>query len=85
MLTKLLFVSNEVAIAGVNIISAKFATRVAIVFMISKITAMAIMIGVGIYNISRGEWGALDLNGTSWDSGEAGLGDIAASFYSGGW
>jgi amino acid transporter len=74
-----------VAIAGVNIISAKFATQVAIVFMVAKLSAMAIMIGVGIYNISNGEWGALDLNGTTWDAGDATIGDIAASFYSGGW
>jgi L-type amino acid transporter 9 len=74
-----------VLIAGVNIYSAKLATRVAIVFLVAKLSAMGLMIGIGVYNASRGEWGALDLNGTSWDKGDTSIGKIAASFYSGLW
>lgn len=67
-----------------NIFSAKLATRVAIVFLVAKLSAMGLMIGIGIYNVSKGEWGALDLNET-WDKGDASVGDIASSFYSGLW
>ncbi|OXA52359.1 b(0,+)-type amino acid transporter 1 [Folsomia candida] len=84
MAKKLLAVFLAFLIAAVNIFSAKLATRVAIVFLVAKLSAMGLMIGIGIYNVSKGEWGALDLNET-WDKGDASVGDIASSFYSGLW
>lgn len=65
-----------------NIISARLATKMAIVFLIAKVSTMALMIGIGVYNMAHGELGALE---GGWDSTNKTLGDIAVSFYSGLW
>lgn len=67
-------------IAGINILSARLATKAAIVFLIAKVSTMAIMIGIGIYNMSSGEFGALS---AGWQPTNKSVGDIAVSFYSG--
>lgn len=71
-----------VTIAIINILSARVATKVQIVFTASKITAISIMIGIGVYNMVRGEFGALS---GGFDKSDAGVGVIATSFYSGLW
>lgn len=68
-------------IAAINIISARLATRAAIVFLVAKVSTMAIMIGIGFYNIGRGKFGALE---GGWEAPvNKTVGDIAVSFYSG--
>ena len=69
-------------IAFVNICSAKFATRVQIFFTGTKITAMVVLIGIGIYNVSRGQYGGIPME---FDTSSASYGDIAMAFYSGLW
>ncbi|CAL8113068.1 unnamed protein product [Orchesella dallaii] len=79
---KLLAVVVASLIAAVNIISARLATKAAIVFLFAKVSTMAIMIGIGFYNMGKGDFGALT---GGWDPTNKTVGDIAVSFYSGLW
>ncbi len=78
---KLLAVIFACGIATVNVLSVNGATRVQIVFTGAKISTMIIIIVIGIYNMSRGQFGAI--RGDWEESGS--IGPIAVSFYSGLW
>ncbi|CAG7731873.1 unnamed protein product, partial [Allacma fusca] len=69
-------------IGFVNVYSAKIATRIQIFFTGAKITAMLILIGVGVYNVANGEYGGIPME---YDTSSANYGQIAMAFYSGLW
>lgn len=81
LINKIMFCGSG-AIAAVNVLTVKGATRVQIVFTGAKITTMVIIIAIGIYNMTQGHFGT-EYNDWSETTGDIGI--IGISFYSGLW
>lgn len=82
IIKKLLAASLILFLGSVNMLSVKIASRIQIVFTFTKLTAVALIIGGGIFNLSQGLTDNLEtgFKGTNWN-----LGSIMTSFYSGMW
>lgn len=70
-------------VAFVNFVSAKLSSRVQIVFTVAKMLACLLVIGIGIYNLSVGEFGSIPTDG--FDHKDVSYSGIALAFYSGLW